>query len=296
MSEKEIKKNSAIRERLFEIIFEADTPLGKAFDVALLIFIIASVFVVIIETLAGWSPFMISFFHAAEWVFTIFFTIEYILRLYVVLKPIKYATSFYGIIDLLAIIPTYIGLFFPHVVALMSFRALRLLRVFRIFKLGKFLKESQVIVKALQNSRQKIGVFLTFVILMVIIIGSLMYVVEGGIGENDRFSSIPTSIYWAIVTLTTVGYGDIVPTTPTGQFISAIVMILGYAVIAVPTGIVSAEIVEGVKKSKENRETKLHEETWLNTQMCQSCGDDRHSDDAFYCKTCGHPLNLHVAE
>lgn len=291
MGKKKQTKHLGFREQLFEIIFEADTPLGKTFDIALLIFIIASVLVVIIETLAGWSPEMIKIFHHAEWVFTIFFTLEYITRLYVVLKPIKYATSFYGIIDLLAILPTYIGLFFPEVVALMSFRALRLLRVFRIFKLGKFLKESQVIVKALKDSRQKIAVFLTFVILMVIIIGSLMYVVEGGIGGNEKFSSIPTSIYWAIVTLTTVGYGDIVPTTPIGQFISAMVMILGYAVIAVPTGIVSAEIVDGTKRKKKNK-SKLHRETWLNTQMCQSCGDDRHSDDAFYCKTCGHHLNL----
>ena len=174
----------------------------------------------------------------------------------------------------------------------MIFRALRLLRVFRIFKLAKFLKESKVIVDALRDSRQKIAVFLTFVTLMVVIIGSLMYVIEGGLGENDKFSSIPTSIYWAIVTLTTVGYGDIVPSTATGQFISAIVMILGYAVIAVPTGIVSAEIANGTKKRKKKGKTKLHKETWLNTQMCQSCGDDRHSDDAFYCKTCGHTLNL----
>lgn len=292
MAQVEDQKHNGAREKLFEIIFEADTPWGKAFDVALLVFIIASVLVVIFETVAGWSPEMIRFFHIAEWVFTIFFTLEYILRLYVVLKPIKYATSFYGIIDLLAILPTYIGYFVPSVVALMSFRALRLLRVFRIFKLGKFLKESEVIVKALKDSRQKIAVFLSFVTLMVIIIGSLMYVIEGGIADNPKFSSIPTSIYWAIVTLTTVGYGDIVPTTPIGQFISAIVMILGYAVIAVPTGIVSAEIVEGTKKKKKKNKTKLHEETWLNTQMCQSCGDDRHSDDAFYCKTCGHTLNL----
>ncbi len=287
--EKNIKKLTPFRERLFEIIFEADTPKGKAFDVILMILIVASVLVVIIETVEGWSPAAIQVFHVLEWIFTIAFTIEYILRLYVVYKPIKYATSFFGLIDLFSILPTYLSFFLPVTAAFMSVRAFRLLRVFRIFKLANFLKESRFIVDSLKNSRQKIAVFLTFVILMVIIVGSIMYVVEGGYGQNEQFSSIPTSIYWAIVTLTTVGYGDISPVTAMGQFLSSIVMIMGYAVIAVPTGIVSAEMAFNGKKKKGKKKDKEHIK--LNTQVCQSCGEDEHSDDSFYCRICGTSLH-----
>lgn len=285
MSEEKEVKLSPLREKIFEIIFEADTAKGKLFDVILMVLIIASVLVVIIETVEGWSPQMIQLFHVLEWIFTIAFTIEYVLRLYVVLKPIKYATSFFGIIDLASIIPTYLTLFGFGAGSLMVIRILRLLRVFRIFKLAAFLRESRFIVDSLKASRQKIAVFLTFVLLMVITVGSIMYVVEGSY-EDTKFTSIPTSVYWAIVTLTTVGYGDIAPLTPLGQFLSSILMIMGYAVIAVPTGIVSAEMAGNGKKKKKKKEIVK-----LNTQVCQSCGEEEHADDSFFCRVCGQSLH-----
>lgn len=289
MSEAHKEKMSPIREKLFEIIFEADTRLGKLFDVALMGLIIASVIVVIIETISGWSPRSMAFFNVLEWIFTIAFTIEYVLRLYVVMKPMKYATSFFGIIDLASILPTYLSFFFPITAAFMSVRVLRLLRIFRIFKLAAFLKESRYIVDSLKASRQKIAVFLTFVLLMVIVVGSIMYVVEGGFGKNPEFSDIPTSIYWAIVTLTTVGYGDIKPGTGLGQFLASMVMIMGYAVIAVPTGIVSAEMASNGKKKKGKKKHKDQIKT--NTQVCQGCGEEEHADDAFFCRVCGTSLH-----
>ena len=290
-TKKEVKL-SPLREKLFEIIFEADTTAGKRFDVILMVLIVASVLVVIVETVQGWSPQMELLFLVLEWIFTIVFTIEYILRLYVVLKPIKYATSFFGIIDLASILPTYFTLLGVGAGSLMVIRIFRLLRVFRIFRLAAFLKESRFIMDSLKASRQKIAVFLTFVLLMVITVGSIMYVVEGsyegieGVTEESKFTSIPTSIYWAIVTLTTVGYGDIAPQTPLGQFLSSILMIMGYAVIAVPTGIVSAEMAGNGKKKKKKKEVVK-----LNTQVCQSCGEEEHADDSFFCRICGQ--NLH---
>ena len=217
-------------------------------------------------------------FTVVEWVFTIFFTIEYLLRLYCVFRPYKYATSFFGIIDLLAILPSYLALFLPTAQYFLIIRAFRLIRIFRIFKMAHFINEGNIIIQALKASRAKITVFLTFVSLLVIIIGALMYLVEGG--SNDGFSSIPRGVYWSIVTLTTVGYGDITPTTDLGQFISGIVMILGYAIIAVPTGIVSAEFVREYKNEKAN------------TQACRYCGQEGHDDDAKYCKYCGEVLNI----
>ncbi len=273
-----VAQRNALKEKIHEIIFEADTPMGKAFDVALLILIMASVLVVMLESVHNLQTRYSSFFYALEWGFTIVFTIEYILRLYCVYRPIKYASSFFGIIDLLAILPTYISLFIYGTQYLLVIRGLRLLRVFRIFKLGHFLAEADTIVKALRASRAKITVFLTFVLLLVIVIGSVMYLVEGG--QNDGFSSIPRAIYWTIVTLTTVGYGDITPVTELGQFLSAFIMILGYAIIAVPTGIVSAEMVADMKGISRR-----------NTQACRYCGREGHSDDAVYCKYCGERLN-----
>ena len=265
-----------LKERLHELIFEADTPTGKWFDIILLILILASVLAVILESVPSLDARYHNLFITVEWLFTIVFTIEYILRLYCVYKPWKYATSFFGIVDLLAILPTYLSILFYQSHYLTVIRALRLLRVFRIFKLAKYSYGGKVILVALRQSRAKITVFLTFVILMTTLIGSLMYVIEGG--TNDGFRSIPQSIYWAIVTLTTVGFGDITPQTPLGRFFSAMVMILGYAVIAVPTGIVSAELAS-VK------------ETGLNTQTCRYCSKDGHDDDAEYCKFCGEILN-----
>lgn len=262
---------------MHEIIFEADTPAGKAFDVWLLIFIVASVLIVILETIPSLSLRYGPWFSRLEWMFTIVFTLEYFLRLYCVKRALSYATSFYGLIDLLAVLPTYFSLLIAGTQYLLVIRAIRLMRVFRIFKLGHFLQEGVVLVRALRASREKILVFMLFVVLLVTIIGSVMYLVEGG--QNSGFSSIPRSIYWAIVTLTTVGYGDITPKTSFGQFLSAIVMILGYAVIAVPTGIVSAELVSSASKSME-----------INTQACPSCGREGHDNDALFCKFCGEQL------
>lgn len=277
MSGKEPNTRSALREHLHEIIFEADTPEGKFFDVALLIVIVASVLVVVLESVAELNVKYLSLFRSLEWIFTIIFTIEYMLRLYCVYRPWKYALSFFGIVDLLAIFPTYLSLFVTGTQYFIVIRALRLLRVFRIFKLGHFLDEGNIIMSALRASRAKITVFLTFVLLMVTIIGSLMYLVEGGLEDTD-FENIPKGIYWAVVTLTTVGYGDITPKSGIGQFLSAIVMILGYAVIAVPTGIVSAEFIS---KSRAG----------LTTQACRYCGQEGHADDAIYCKYCGEKLH-----
>lgn len=265
-----------LRQRLYEIVFEADTPAGKAFDVALLILITLSILVVMLESITSYRMAYGELFRQLEWIFTILFTIEYLLRLYVTKNARAYATSFFGVVDLLAILPTYLSLFAIGSQQLIIIRALRLIRIFRIFKLGHFLNEGNTIVRALRASRTKIAVFLTFVLLMVLIIGSVMYVVEGSV--NEGFSDIPRSIYWAIVTLTTVGYGDITPITPVGQFLSAAVMILGYAIIAVPTGIVSAEMV--------SQGRKIH-----TTQVCPHCHREGHDVDAVFCKYCGGELN-----
>jgi len=270
---------SLLREKIHEVIFEADTTAGKWFDIALMIMIVASVIVVMLESVGSIAVVHINLFFFLEWAFTIFFTIEYILRLYCVYSPRKYATSFFGVIDLLAILPSYLSIFIYGSQYLLVIRALRLLRIFRIFKLVPFLQESQYILSALRASRAKITVFLFFIILITIIVGSVMYLIEGGT-EGSNFTSIPRSIYWAIVTLTTVGYGDIAPTTEIGQFLSAIVMIMGYAVIAVPTGIVSAEII---RSDTDTIPT--------NTQSCQNCCSDGHDDDADFCKYCGTELH-----
>jgi voltage-gated potassium channel len=268
------------RERLHEIIFEADTPAGRTFDIILLVLILLSIITVMLESSERWASRYGDIFTYLEWSFTILFTIEYFLRIYSVYRPRQYMTSFFGIIDLLAILPTYISYFFAGTQYLLVVRGLRLLRVFRIFKLGHFLKEGEIIMDALRASRAKIIVFLFFVSVLVIIIGSVMYLVEGTV-NNPGFSSIPRAIYWAIVTLTTVGYGDITPQTDVGQFLSAIVMILGYAIIAVPTGIVTGEMIRKAGQSAEP----------LTTQACRFCGREGHDSNALYCKYCGERLN-----
>ncbi len=275
-TEKQVFKRNRFKEHLHEIIFEADTPMGKLFDEILIAAIIASVLVVMLESVVHYETIFGELFYILEWIFTIIFTIEYVFRLYVVYRPIKYATSFFGIIDLLSILPTYVSIFITGAQSLLVIRILRLLRIFRIFKLAHYLDGSQIIINALKSSRAKITVFLSFILVMVTIIGAIMYLVEGG-QENSDFTSIPRSIYWAIVTLTTVGYGDITPVTEFGQFLSAIVMILGYSVIAVPTGIVSAEMARPLKKT--------------NTQCCRFCGKEGHDDDALHCKYCGELIN-----
>lgn len=262
-----------LRRRLHTIIFEADTPAGRAFDVSLLVAIVISLLVVILESIPSLDQRYGTWFYVAEWVLTVLFTIEYLLRLYSVRKPWLYARSFYGVVDLLSILPTYLSLFVEGTQLLLAVRVLRLLRVFRIFKLAGFVREARLLMRALRASRGKIIVFMLFVVLMVTVIGSIMYVIEGD--TNPAFQNIPISIYWAIVTLTTVGFGDITPQTYLGRFFSAVVMILGYAVIAVPTGVVTMEMMR-------------HQST--TTQACPNCSAEGHDDDARYCKYCGSAL------
>ncbi len=265
-----------LKEQIHEIIFEADTRAGKAFDIVLMILIVASVLVVMLESVESIDKQYHQLFKVLEWIFTICFTIEYILRLYCIYRPAKYATSFFGVVDLVSILPTYIEFLLPGAGALSVVRAMRILRVFRIFKLAHFVKEGFVIMSAMRASLPKITVFLVFILLIVTVMGSVIYLVEGGAGT--AFDSIPRSIYWAIVTITTVGYGDISPTTPFGQFLAAAVMIMGYVVIAVPTGIVSAEIASG-------------EHMQFNSQACRFCAQEGHDDDAIHCKYCGELLH-----
>ncbi|MEO1586973.1 MAG: ion transporter [Bacteroidota bacterium] len=269
--------NEQLRFKIHEIIFEADTPAGKGFDVALLVLIVLSVVVVMLESVESIAHAFGTFFLYLEWIVTVLFTLEYVLRIYAIKKPWNYIFSFYGIVDLLSILPTYLSLVVAGSHFLVTIRALRLLRIFRILKLGNYLRQSEILVLALRASRTKITVFLFAVLTIVIIVGSTMYLVEGG--EGSKFSSIPRSIYWAIVTLTTVGYGDISPTTDFGQFLAAIVMILGYAIIAVPTGIVSVELAKTEAKEVD-----------INTICCPNCGKYGHTSDAVYCKHCGHEL------
>lgn len=272
------KSPHSFRSRLHEIIFEADTPAGKAFDVLLLLLIVLSVLVVVLESVEDIRKDFAALFFYAEWTLTLLFTIEYLLRIYSIEKPWKYIRSFYGLVDLLAILPTYLSIFFAGTHYLITIRALRLLRVFRVMKLGHYLSESNVLIEALRSSRRKIEVFLGVVLMIVLIVGSAMYMIEGG--QDSGFTSIPRSMYWAVVTVTTVGYGDIAPVTTLGQFLSAILMILGYGVIAVPTGIVSVELAHASDKSAKK----------LNTQSCRSCSKEGHDTDAWYCKYCGEPL------
>jgi len=264
------------RERLHEIIFEADTPAGKAFDIVLLIFILLSVAVVFEDSVSNISKQLKEYLYFAEWFFTITFTIEYLLRIYTIKRPRTYIFSFYGIIDLLSILPTYISLILVGSHYLAIIRMLRLLRVFRVLKLVQFVGASNNLLLSIKASRHKIGVFFLFVSITVTIMGSIMYIVEGA---ESGFTSIPRSIYWAIVTLTTVGYGDIAPITVIGQSIASLVMLLGYAVIAVPTGIITSDMVFHSKKK-----------TNTNTQVCSNCNFSDHDDDALFCKICGTKL------
>lgn len=262
------------RRRLHEIIFEADTPAGKSFDVLLISSILLSVTAVVLDSVASLRQTHGGLFNAVEWFFTILFTIEYILRLICVGSPLRYAVSFFGIVDLLAILPTYISLLLPGSHYLLAIRILRLLRIFRVLKLTAYLSEARVLSTALRASRRKISVFLLTVVTIVIVIGSLMYVIEGA---EHGFTNIPVSIYWAIVTLTTVGYGDISPQTPFGKLLASLVMILGYGIIAVPTGIVTVEMAQAFRSP-------------VSTQACPECSAEGHDADAAYCKYCGSRL------
>ncbi len=264
------------REKLHEIIFEADTPAGRAFDTALIIAIILSVIAVMFDSVAAYNQKYAFELDVIEWTFTVLFLIEYILRLVSVRKPFLYATSFLGVVDLLSILPSFISLFYVGAETLLVIRVLRVLRIFRVFKLAEYLGEAHTLMKALRSSRKKITVFLYTVFIFVVIFGSIMYLVEG---EENGFTSIPRSVYWAIITLTTVGYGDIVPMTELGQMIASAVMIMGYAIIAVPTGIYSSELLATAFRRKE-----------VTNNACPSCGEDGHDKDADFCKYCGGKL------
>ncbi|MFA9389748.1 MAG: ion transporter [Prolixibacteraceae bacterium] len=265
---------SSIKKNLQEIIFEADTKAGKRFDVLLFWAIGLSVLVVTLESVPSLNQKYAVYFHIGEWIFTGLFTVEYLLRIYSVKNPLKYIFSFYGLVDLLSILPSFLGLYFFTSHSLRMIRVLRLLRVFRVLKLMSFTKQAQQLRLALEASRQKIIVFLLMVVVLVVILGTLMYMIES---PEDGFTSIPRSIYWAIVTLTTVGYGDITPQSVLGQSLASLIMITGYAIIAVPTGIVTAEMMKSSKTAE-------------NTQSCPACSREGHADDAVYCKYCGSRL------
>jgi len=268
------KRLTGWRARGHEIIFEADTKAGKAFDVLLILAILMSVVVVCLDSVREYRTEFGPQFLALEWVFTVLFTIEYILRILCTGNPWGYIRSFYGLIDLFAVLPTYLSLLFPGTQYLVVLRILRVLRIFRVLKLVTYVSESMVLMKAIRASRRKITVFLFAVLTLVVLLGSLVYLIEG---EENGFTSIPTSIYWAIVTLTTVGYGDLSPKTGLGQTLAAVAMILGYAIIAVPTGIVTVEM---------SRAGTVR----MTTQVCPNCGVEGHDEDARFCKSCGASL------
>ena len=261
------------RKKIFAIMFGTNTTAGKTFDIILLWLIILSVTAVILESVTTIRESYHDFFVSAEWFFTLVFTVEYILRIYSAPRPVRYMTSFYGVIDLLAILPTYLGLIFDTSTFLLTIRALRLLRMFRILKLGRYLREAAVLVKALQLSSHKIVVFFGAVLTLVLILGSLLYLIEG---EENGFTSIPQSVYWAIVTVTTVGYGDLAPATVMGKILASIAMLTGYSIIAVPTGIISVEISKAVRSGRLSTKSS-----------CGECGHEDHDEDAVFCKICG---------
>jgi len=263
------------RARLHEVIFEAETPAGRAFDVALLVLIVISVIAVSLESVGSVREHWGGWLRAIEWIITVLFTIEYVLRLACVGKPLRYARSFFGIVDLLAILPTYLSLVVSGSQSLAVIRALRLLRVFRVLKLAHFVGEERALGAALRASARKIVIFVGTVLTVTVIVGALMYLIEG---PERGFTSIPEATYWAIVTMTTVGYGDIAPQTPLGKLLASAMMILGYGIIAVPTGIVTVEVSHALRSS-------------IRTDACPDCGAEGHAVDAAYCKYCGGKLD-----
>jgi voltage-gated potassium channel len=268
-----------LREKMHEIIFEADTASGKAFDVTLLVLILLSILTVMLESVDSIKTVFQGYLVAAEWAFTGLFAVEYGLRLYSVRSPRKYALSFFGLVDLIAILSGLMSLVHPGSQSFLVVRALRLLRIFRIFKLARFLSEARVLRLAISASRAKIMVFVFTVLVLVVIMGSTMYLIEGDPGgvEQDPdggFTSIPQSMYWAVVTMTTVGYGDIAPITPLGKAVAVIIMLMGYSMIIVPTGIITAELAQSASKP-------------ISTQACPNCSIDGHDSDAVFCRICG---------
>lgn len=276
-------KNNSVqngwRHKLHEIIYGTHTPAGKLFDIVLLVVILYSIIVVMLESVPAINARYHSFLDTSEWIVTILFTIEYILRIICIKKPGKYIFSFFGIIDLLSTLPKYLSFFVAGSQYITAFRALRLLRVFRILKLVRFIGESNNLLRALQASRTKIFVFVFFVMIISVLLGTIMYLVEG---PKHGFNSIPHSVYWTIVTLTTVGYGDISPQTGLGQIIATLIMIIGYGIIAVPTGIVSAQYTAAKNDAKEALD---------DGRSCRNCGTEVHRKDSDYCRKCGKKLS-----
>lgn len=270
------KDSNSWQARWYKVIFEADTPSGKFFDIVLLVAIIASLIAIMVESVESISSQHRDLFRGLEWFFTIIFTAEYVIRLMIVESKRRYALSFYGIIDLLAVIPTYLAIFIVGAQYFLVVRSFRLIRVFRVLKMVRFLGEARVLASALKASRPKIVVFLVAVMCIVCIMGTVMYIVEG---KDNGFRSIPESIYWCIVTLTTVGYGDISPQTPLGKMIASVIMILGYGLIAVPTGIVTAEVG---RANANNQDEPV---------KCDNCGFEQHLEGANFCGNCGHEFD-----
>jgi voltage-gated potassium channel len=264
------------RHSLYQIVYQANTPAGKGFDIALIILILASVLTIMLDSIAEINREYGHALYVAEWFFTVLFTIEYVLRIFCIHKPLKYIGSFYGIIDLLSIIPSYLGLFLPGAHYLLVIRILRVLRVFRVLKLVRFINQANLLVNALLASRLKIGIFMFTITTLLIVFGSAMYVIEG---PENGFTNIPISIYWSVVTLTTVGFGDITPKTDLGRAVSAAVMIIGYAIIAVPTGIFTAELSREMKRQDK-----------AGQRACPRCRNPGHQTDANYCRICGAEL------
>jgi voltage-gated potassium channel len=289
MTQEELPKSKLdlFRQRLYIIIYGVNTPAGKAFDIILLIAILLSVFTIMAETVAGIDVIFHRELRVLEWIFFSIFGLEYALRIFVSKHPLKYIFSFYGIIDLLSILPIFLSIFISGSHVLSSLRILRLLRIFRIFKLGEFITESSKLKVALLASRAKILVFLFTVSVIAVLIGTLMYYIEG---PEHGFTSIPRSVFYTIVTLTTVGYGDMVPHTVLGQFLSMVLMVIGYGIIAVPTGIVGVEIAKETKKPKTDKKDEQRHNR-LNGIVCPHCNHEEHRDDADYCYHCGHELD-----
>lgn len=276
MSSEPHEKQMTLRDRIFQIIFESDTPAAKGFDIALIIMIVLSVTIILLDSVVSLQARYGEAFMIAEWAFTGIFTVEYLLRLYCLDRPLRYARSTYGLIDLLSLLPSWLSLILPGAQALLVIRVLRIMRLFRVLRLMGFVSEGHLLLEALERSRQKILMFLMTVMSLVIVFGALVYLIEP---VEAGFTSIPKSIYWAVVTLTTVGYGDISPITPVGQFISAMMMILGYSILAVPTGVFSAEVMRSIRRDHYSDEA------------CPGCGHEGHERDAKYCRRCGTWLN-----
>jgi voltage-gated potassium channel len=263
-----------LRTRLHDIIFQHDSPAERAFDVVVIVAILLSVLVVMLDSVASIAAAYGRILYAAEWGFTILFTVEYLLRLWTAPRRLAYARSFYGVVDLLSVLPTWLSILFPPGRFLVVLRVLRVLRVFRILKLAEYVEQGAVLQAALRASRYKITVFVCTVLTVTVVVGALMYLIEG---PASGFTSIPQSVYWAIVTLTTVGYGDVAPAGPLGKALAATLMIMGYGIIAVPTGIVTLELDRASRASGPRR-------------VCPGCGVDRHDPDATFCKYCGTQL------